>query len=466
MRCKNDFLMRKIGVNKLDNYMEVDFNVLSALPDCRRINASQYVNVSTDADAEYNRYKIPANQFECMAEGCANSGTLLLATNKTVTYFTNYESIDFANGVLTFYIFGGGNQTMDVTLSAPNDIINADTYTIHLGKIPTAPDGFKAVVIDLSKAPSTTAGTGWTPSRSGTMIRIQNLGSEGGVWGISSLAIYDSMEDFEINSVVKIGCLTSIDGSWDLDAVEQTCLTGGGYNAEEISNPEKTITGKLLTPNFYLLNPFYGKGKATKGFDIVTIEKDVAASTTEEDPQSTVNPSAGDYGVITVADMAQDECGFVKVARSLGDDCIVTDAELERLAIPSLKDMDIENYVVVPNEDGSTSIYFNKAQIGATMVISYPQVVEVDEYVFDVDNINTRRVRMSYVKTLTDKTKWRFIYDNVLITSFPDGVSNEETELEFTIQIQKDSNGRYGRALKINGIGRNTVPGGDTPPSY
>ena len=154
---------------------------------------------------------------------------------------------------------------------------------------------------------------------------------------------------------------------------------------------------------------------------------------------------------MTISDMAQDECGFVKIMRSLDDNCIVSDAQLERLAIPSLTDVDEGHYVVVPNEDGSTSIYFNAAQIGATMTISYPQTVDVDEFVFDEDNINTKRVRLSYVRTYTDKTKWRFVFDNVLVTSFPDGVSTDESEFEFTVVFQKDANGVYGRAYRILG---------------
>ena len=431
--------MRKIGVNKLDNLQEVDFTVLSDLPDCRRISANKTITTNSYA---YDRYKIPVNQFECFAQGCINSGTLYTGGG-AVTYHESYESIEFSNGVIAFYALAPTGATATVTISDTSALTNADVYTIDLDDFTTGSDNFKAVVVDLAKTPSSTSGTGWTPSRAGAFINIAITGT--GVTtsntGISSIAVYDSIEDFEINSVVKVGCLTGVDGTWDLDAVEATCFGNAGYNTEDISNPEKTITGKALTPNYFILNPFYGKGKATTGFDIVTVEKVVTSET--------VNGST--YGLITISDMAQDECGFVKIARSLDDNCIVTDAQLERLAIPSLTDVDEGHYVVVPNADGSTSIYFNAAQVGATMTISYPQKVDVDEFVFDEDNINTKRVRMSYVKTFTDKTKWRFVFDNVLITSFPDGLSTDETELEFTIVIQKDANGQYGRAYRILG---------------
>lgn len=434
-RCKNDLLMRKIGVNKLDNLQEVDFTVLSDLPDCRRINANKTITTNS---LTYDRYKIPANQFECNAQGCSNSGTLYVGTT-AVTYLENHESIEFSSGVITFYALAPTGATATVTISDTSALTNADVYTVSLDDVTTGADGFKAVVVDLSKTPSSTSGTGWSPSRAGAYINIAITGS--GVTtsntGISSIAVYDSIDDFEINAVVKIGCLTGIDGTWDLDAAEATCFGNAGYATEDIGNPEKTITGKALTPNYMILNPFYGKGKATTGFDIVTVEKVVEADSS--------------MGLITIADMNQNECGFVKVARSLDDNCIVTDAQLERLSVPSAMGVDEGHYVVVPNADGSTSIYFNAAHVGTTMTISYPQTVDVDEFVFDADNPNTKRVRLSYVKTFTDKTKWRFVFDNVLITSFPDGVTTDETELEFTVVFQKDANGQYGRAYRILG---------------
>ena len=58
---------------------------------------------------------------------------------------------------------------------------------------------------------------------------------------------------------------------------------------------------------------------------------------------------------------------------------------------------------------------------------------------------------MSYTKTWTDGVKYRFVFDNVIITSFPDEVTDEESEFEFTVTIQKDATGRFGRAYRILG---------------
>ena len=56
---------------------------------------------------------------------------------------------------------------------------------------------------------------------------------------------------------------------------------------------------------------------------------------------------------------------------------------------------------------------------------------------------------MSYIKKYTDGAKYRFVFDNVLITSFPDAITEDEGEFSFTVSTQPDANGRYGRAFKI-----------------
>ena len=67
------------------------------------------------------------------------------------------------------------------------------------------------------------------------------------------------------------------------------------------------------------------------------------------------------------------------------------------------------------------------------------------------DYIDDVRVRLSYTKVHTDGVKYRFVFDNVLITSFPNAMTEQETEFAFTINIQKDAQGRFGRAYRILG---------------
>lgn len=435
-RCKNDLLITKIGVEKLQKTTEVDFTVHHYLPDCRRIMANKYLTGS----GTFNRYQIPANQFECVRNGCVNSGTLYNQGAETV-YKAKYDAVEFAAGVLTFYT-RGSKGTATVKISDTQNFTNADSYTVDLSKIQTASDGYKAVVVDLSKTPESKTGNGWTPSHVGAFISItiaKATGDTDAEIGISSLAIFDSLEDFETTAAVRIGCLSTVGGSFDFDIVEATCHGNQGIDDEAIDSFEKTITGKALTPNWQLLNPLWGKGDATEAWDTNTVEKTVEAGTGD----------AENYGVVVLPDKFTEECGFINVARA--DECNKSDAHLIELIIPSLVDIDEKHFIVIDNEDGSATIYLNKALVGQKVLIAYPQAVEVEEYELDADNVRYARVRMSYTRTWTDGEKYRYVYDNVLITSFPDEISDEETEFEFTVTIQKDDTGKFGRAYRIIG---------------
>ena len=435
-RCKNDTLISTIGVNKLQKKAEVDFSVINYLPDCRKIRANKYVN---EVSGTFDRFAKPVNQFECVREGCVNSGTFYNGGVATV-YKAKWDAVEFADGVVTFYT-KGTEGTLTFMISDTEAMTNADQYTVDLSKLETAADGYKAVVIDLSKTP-TQVGTGWTPNHVSAFISIaiaKASGESDADIGISSIAVYDSIEDFESTSSIIIQCLSQLGGSWDVESVEATCHGNGGYDTENIDTIEMTITGKALTPNYQKLNPLWGKGEAVVGWDKENIESTIEAGTGDD---------AG-YGVVVLSDKMAGECGFMSVARA--EDCNITDAHMIELNVPGKVDVDTQHYFVIDNEDGSATVYFNEALVGQTVVISYPREADVEEYVYDVDNAMHRKTRMSYTKVWTDGVKYRYVFDNVLITSFPDEVTDEETEFEFTIAIQKDATGRFGRAYRILG---------------
>ena len=434
MKCKNDAFMRMVGVEKLNKSLEVDFDVQRNLPDCNRINAKKYV--STEAEnPEYDQYVIPTNQFECLNPNCVNSGVLFNEGVKTIYRVGAGEN--FSSGVITFYVTEDV-VSAKVTLSATEAGTDAWSYDAVLGR---AVNGFKTAVVDLSKAP-TVIGNGWTPSDAPTYIAIE-LTSDGVTvgsasvcsgaavcTGLSSIAIFDDLEDFQTSTHVKVACLTSIDGSWDLDVAESTCFNNG-YDTSSRPTFEKTVTGTKVTANHWRLNPLYKRGSATEGFDIVTEERTVK--------------TYGEYGSIVLTDMDQNECGFFSV--EVAEGCAVQ--ELDKLSIPLTIDLDGGHYLLVDNGDGTTSVIFNKMYVGKKMLVSYPKRVDVEEFVISADDINEVRTRMSYVKTFTDGVKYRFVYDNVLITSFPDAITEDEGEFAFTVSIQPDAYGRYGRAFKI-----------------
>lgn len=423
MKCKNDTFMKMVSVDRLNKQVEVDFDVQRNLPDCNRINAKKYVSTLAE-NPTYDKYVIPQNMFECLSNNCVNSGTLYNGGAKTIYKVAN--GADFAAGVITFYVTEDV-ASATVTISDTEAGTNAWSYAVTPGE---AKNGFKPVVVDLTETP-TQVGTGWTPSDGYAYIAITLTSTKSSpVMGLSSIAVFEDMEDFSTSTHVKVGCLTGIDGTWDLDVAESTCFSNG-YDMSTRPTFEKTVTGNKITANYWRLNPMYKKGSATVGFDIVTVERTIQSGT--------------GYGTVLLSDMNQNECGFFSVM--IAEDC--AGDELNKLSIPTLVDLDGGHYLLIDNGDGTTSVIFNDMYIGKKALISYPKVVDVEEFVLDVNDLDEVRTRMSYTKTFTDGNKYRFVFDNVLITSFPDALTEDETEFAFTVSIQPDMNGRYGRAYKI-----------------
>ena len=434
-KCKNEKFMSTIGVNKLTKNVEVDFDVQRNLPDCQKISAGRYVSTVAE-NPRYDRFKIPKNQFECMQGSCVNSGTLYNNGAETVYKF-KLNATEFAAGILTFYVLGTTGNA-EVTVSDSVEFTNADKYTIDLADMAHGDDGYTAVVVDFSQTP-TDIGTGWNSEGDSIYVKVKVTGAQ----GISTLAMFESMDDFAVSTHVIARCLSGIDGSWDLDVAERTCFKGGQYDTSELSGIEKTVTYKAITPNFWRLNPMYNKGYLTKAWDRETIEVTVKAL------------SGTNYGYVTLDDIDQDECGFIsiQVLYDCRDSQNVAEAMLDRLAIPSKIDMDGGHYQLIDNGDGTTMILFNEMHIGKSVLIAYPKVVEVaDSFDITDENVNEVHTRMSYVKCYTDGSKYRFVYNNVLVTSFPDALSeDEEAEGELTLNIQRDANGRFGYAYRIIG---------------
>lgn len=434
-KCKNEKFMSTIGVNKLTKNVEVDFDVQRNLPDCQKINAGRYVSTTAD-NPRYDRFKIPKNQFECMQGLCVNSGTLYNSGADTVYKF-KLDATEFAAGVLTFYVLGTTGNA-EVTISDAVGFVNADKYTINLADMSHGDDGYTAVVVDLSQEP-TDIGNGWSAEGDSIYVKVKVTGAT----GISTLAMFESMDDFAVSTHVIARCLTGVDGSFDLDVAERTCFKGGQFDTSDLNGIEKTVSYKAITPNFWRLNPMYKKGYLTKAWDRETVEMTIKAL------------SGTDYGYVTLDDIDQDECGFIsiQVLYDCRDSQNAAEAMLDRLAIPSKVDMDGGHYQLIDNGDGTTTILFNEIHIGKSVLIAYPKVVEVaDSFDITDEDVNEVHTRMSYVKCYTDGTKYRFVYNNVLVTSFPDALSeDDEQEGELTLNIQRDANGRFGYAYRIIG---------------
>ena len=437
MNCRNERLLSKVSRKKIDEQMELHFSVQDALPDCRRINARDYIELSGEgATATYSRFNVPANRFECFGAQCVNTGTLSVSGGAVVKYRANFNALDFANGAFAFYATG---STLKVAFSNEKAMTNSDVYNVSglaagalIGTAvndTTGAQQMASVNIDLSATPDEVTGKGWEPSEGGVFITITSDAD----FSVSSMAFYESIDDFVLNDVVSVGCLTSIDGDIEIDAAEETCVDGGGYDTEEFSGIEKTITATKITPNFHKLNPMIKKGSAVKGFDMRTMEVTV-----------------GSDGTYTVPDLYQKECGFIVV--EINDPCRVEGSKLSRLEVGNVGNvtLDEDKYAVVFNADGSTTFKFNMSLAGKEVVIAYPQEVDVEEYSVGKANINdAKRVRMAHRAYYKGGYTYMKVYNNVLITSFPDSDSNEDSEFEIGINIRQDESGHFYHLYKL-----------------
>lgn len=435
MKCRNEKFMSTVGFSKVTKNTEVDFDVQRNLPDCQKLSAGKYLSTAAEG-ARFDRFRIPKNQFECMRGDCVNGGTLVNSGSATAYKF-KLNAEEFAAGVFTFYALGTtGSAT--VLFSADPTFEDADSYTVSLADMAHGSDGYTAVVVDLTQTP-TDVGDGW--SKEGDAIYVKITLST--ATGLSTLAFFESMDDFAVSTHVIARCLTGVDGSFDLDVAEQTCFKTGQFDTSDLSGIEKTVTFKAITPNYWRLNPMYNKGKLTKAWDKEAVEAEVKALT------------GTDYGYVTLDDLDQSECGFtsIQVLYDCRESQNVADALLERLSIPSKVDMDEDHYQMIDAGDGSTMILFNSVHIGRSVLISYPKVVDVtDSFDISDENVNELRTRMTYTKCYSDGTKYRFVFNNVLVTSFPDAIGeDDDAEGELTINIQRDANGRFGYAYRIVG---------------
>lgn len=427
MRCNIDEVITKITTNKLDKRTVVSFALLGGLPDCKRIKTSDYFKVvdSSHADVTYtkawNKYDKPDTIVECAEENpCYNTGGLAVtAAANYFMYKLPYDGTQFSSGLILFYVKGfTGDKAVKVELSDSAAFTNADVYTLTVtGKGAE----YVPVIVDLSKAPTSVTGDGWTASANANYMTI-NVADANGI--ISSISVFDSIEDFENNDVVQMGCLTTIEGDDAIDAAEATCVNATArHDLSTYPTFERTITGTKVTENYQKLNPLIGKGSAKKAYELVT-EK--------------FTPVAADtYAKIVLGDAYAKECGFITVDAG----CNL----LKRYDIPADVAVDDDHFLVRVQSDGTTAILMNANLAGHEVTITYPREASVNETVADLDNVDTvvKRTKLYVPYSLSNGKKMAKVYGNVLVTSFTDNLGEEDTEFSVTVSIQRAADGHY-----------------------
>lgn len=438
MRCKNAVLFNKIGVPKLEEHTEVTFSLMRDLSDCNTINTRDYID--SDYDVFYNVFDRPYNAFDCDGGFCTNTGTLNVSAQDTqgkVKYAIALKAEEFINGVITFYRKG----EVDVLISDSATFTNANSYAFT-GT--TAEDEeFKPELIDLMSGSFTKVGSGWGGTGDVIFIAFAGHGTTASDienFAISSINFYKTLYDLTVGDVVKIACLSEVGGSFDISALEKTCLSSGYDHTSLNGGIDWTVTGSLITGNYWKLNPLAGDrsdhGSAI-GYRIHTAKAVV-----------------GSDGTVTIADFNFDKCDFV--GAQIADKCVNKSVDtLKRVMIPidSTIELDLgyDQFTVVKTTGGA-KFSFSTYTAGKEVLITYPQEVNVDERIVgNSDNIGEVRVKMSYPVKLSDGTEEIHTFNNVLITSFPASLSNEDSEFTFTINIQQDANGDWFDIQRVSG---------------
>ena len=451
-RCDNFTLLHKLTVDKIKDWLEVTFQLTREADHCVSINTRDYVSV--DELDYYAMYDRPTNQYDCDGGICTTTGTLYVkGASANAVFYKQMDATQYATGVMTLYVKGENLATGDkvkVTVSNTSTFENADVYEYELGAIGgdvvgsaivgqsyvggavVGADGYAPVLVDFSQQPTSVEGTGWEATASGVFVKVEVVNeSTNKAFGVSTIQFYKSMYDLVLGTIVKIGCLSEAGGTFDVAAIERTCVSGG-YDENALSGGvDFTITGKLMTSNFHMLNPligmdrFAGDSETTTGFRINTVKRTV-----------------GNDGSVVISDINLDVCDFI--GAQIDDPCVTPSADImQKVSAPVRVSLAYDQYQVV-NGDTSATFYFSTALAGKDVLITYPQKVELKER-FEArdENIGTLHGKMSYPWYLSDGTEEIHTFENVLITSFPFSITNEEGEFSFTINIQKDKNGKW-----------------------
>lgn len=435
-RCKNEDLLHLITAKKLEDWLPVTFNLYRDADNCMSLTTRNPIDA--DTTVVYRRYDRPNNQFDCKGGICTTTGTLYVSgEGAQATFFKRMDATQYASGVITMYVkpeaaLASGDK-VKVTISDTVDpMTNADVYEIE----PTAVDGgYYAILVDLTQTPTSTEGTGYEASELGVFVRVELVnGATSKAFGVSTIQFFKSLYDLVLQDIVQIRCLSEAGGTFDVGALERTC-TQSGYDTTALDGGiDLTITGKLMTSNWWKLNPLAGFSKYP----------DDEATSTQGYRVHTVKKTIGNDGTVVIADMSEDRCDFI--GAQMDDQCVTPSADLmQKVSAPMRVELNYDQYQVI---DGT--FYFNSALAGKKVLITYPQIVELNgKVVGSTENIGNVKASMSYPWFMSDGTEEIHTFENVLITSFPFSITNEDGEFSFTVNIQPDADGNWFVTQKV-----------------
>lgn len=97
------------------------------------------------------------------------------------------------------------------------------------------------------------------------------------------------------------------------------------------------------------------------------------------------------------------------------------------------------HYVKVRNGDG-VQILVNEAYVGQELIVTYPKTADIREFVMGTDDFGAVKTSMTVPYAFDGGVEELHVYDNVLVTGFPFGLSNADQDVTFTITIIKKNN--------------------------
>ena len=441
VKCTNQAMLRKVTHQKLQKNTEVTFNINEDLETCVTGNAGNYVAV-LGANPSYNRFLRPDDAFNC-GGSCVNTGTLMVEHDKDSkagqTIKLEADATEFVAGVITFYLYAkaDGEYTVDVKIAdmTSTKFTNADQYTKKV-TVEKGKEGFVPVHILLSELPTQVIGDGWKPGDVATLLDITvTLPQDVLGIGFSSYSVFDSIEEFMLNEVVKLGCLDEIASDLTIDAIESACASGG-LDGNSVGF-EYNVVAKALTPNFRKLSPLYNRGEKITGHDYISRTFDVRE----------VEIEGTNYGYVQLAGLDTAECGRVGI--QIDDSCNVADSEMKQVSINQPTVINERQFNILP--DGR--VLFHESLAGLKMVIAYPKIHNAEHYEINTKNLEGRHTQMiipfeeqtssSVAKHGRNVRRGNRVFNNVYVTSFPLTRNLEESSFSFTIVIHRDENENF-----------------------
>lgn len=458
------FAIKADQVGKLKNEDLIAINVLDNLSSCAKLdtrNIDNKNNITGLENVYYNAANVPEDGYGCSKNKCYNTGTLqgdVTADGGNVVIGNFYKNLDatlYAVGIMTAYMYlpeGDHEVSLDIANYTQQDWTNYATIKtiVHA----TQGEGFYAVKFDFASADQTETGTGWLIDQIGVKLRFNvkgtNLKAEDMV-GVSSIAFYESLEDFEISNTILVTCMDNWGDSQQFDVVEGACATSE-YDPNS-GSMTATITTNKYTENLRMLNPTLRKTDKKQFGDIKIVTRkvlDAAEYFTGKD-EALAKELAG-FGIVQLSDTIEGDCGFLYVQTP---GCANNSHALRRVnaPIPVMTPTDGERFQML------SSNYKGDYTKGLVLVgrdwvdqeLNFVYRKEVTAEIYEVTN-EFREVRVNILAPLHKKdgtTEWHY-YENAFITAINNNISrSDETTVELNFNIAADENGVRKQIAKI-----------------